>query len=88
MEACMGAYAYRGTESEDGKSRKTLETHPVPNVKIVLQLRGVNGKNKIRCILMTGMKNCAFSLLLYPLKKKSSQYSHINKMYIESKKRL
>lgn len=46
MEACMGAYAYRGTESEDGKSRKTLETHPVPKVKIVLQLRGANGEKK------------------------------------------
>lgn len=42
----MGAYAYRGTESEDGKSRKTLETHPVPKVKIVLQLRGANGEKK------------------------------------------
>lgn len=83
----MGAYAYRGTESEDGKSKKTLETHPVPEVKIVLQLRGANGK-KIRCILKTGMKNCTFSFLLSPLKKKSSQYSHINKKYIESKKRL
>lgn len=71
MEACMGAYAYRGTESEDGKSRKTLETHPVPKVKIVLQLRGANGEKNQMYINDRDEKLCFLFITLSTQEKKA-----------------